>query len=688
MSISKRSLAVAGALAFVSGCTGDREAVELDYPIHRFEPNHQTKSEDARRSAVLDGELRNTISEWAQHTAMLPRSARVPGGRVHVALTPAFEHGARALFQARWGKSRHHASVVRVAKNSRGHLEVAAALPPGSQNVTSIAVKIIELSPTPTQVVQTGTFTLPAEARVEFGLGIHPVSIGSPTIEFAVDVCSAAGCVLEFSESVIVGPKAGWMDRSVALDEYAGQEVRLRLTTEVRATSPRDAALGLWSAPVLYASAPSPSDRRNVILISLDTLSADHLNTYGYPHATAPFIDAEFGGNGVVFENAVSASTVTGASHMSLFTSALPSVHGFGARGRGVQPPLRPKLLAEALQDQGIKTAAFTENAAIYSADGFARGFDEYFEKTGRFAVPNGHAREIFSRGVTWWRQHRGKPRFLFLHTYQVHGPYRPPNGYLEMLFGENPPTTDRHRYDAEIKNADNALRDLFEMLRRDGDLENTVVIVVSDHGEEFGEHGLTGHGITLHSEMVHVPLLFTGEGVPSGLRVSAPVSHLDVMPTILELANVEAPKDLGGQSLVALWESKPTTASASRPIYSETWVPNGYRARKKLVRRAGPGLAVRVGDKKLVRYIKPTGPQTLFYDLAEDPFERKNLSKKPEFQEEIAKLGKLLDELIDPSIDIGARFRWRGNQAPIEPPLIDIAPEREARLRALGYLE
>lgn len=690
---------VAYALLLVTGlltaCAQEPDGPKLDYALHRFEVVGTPATESGTRPLPLGGEIRESPSRHAETVTTVNRSAGPQ--QSYVPVPASFDGASRVLVAAAGAKTSHARRAQRVQRvlrvepvlrNDAGESQVRIEFDGKLAAASWATVRLIRV-PEPGDLTQeTTSFVVPEQARLEFSFGVYNTFIGAPEVEFTLSLCEADRCVAEFAETRTVSKLLRWQDRSLPLAKYAGRKVSLRLTSRVVSMADDDAVVPLWTTPVLYGAAPSPAKRRNVILISLDTLSADHLDVYGYPHPTAPFMTAEFGQRGAVFENAVAASTVTGPSHMSMFTSALPSVHGLGATAKNVDPPLARKLLAELLHDSGFRTGAFTENAAIYSGDGFARGFDEYYEQKGRFALTKGYVREIFGRGTAWWKRHRGKPRFLFLHTYQVHGPYKPPRGYLRKVFGESPPGTNRHKYDAEIRNTDDALRDFFEELRREGDLENTVVMIVSDHGEEFGEHGYFGHGITLHSEMVHVPLMLSGEGIPAELRVATPVSHVDIMPTILDLAAVPVPPGLSGRSLLPFLEGDGDAPEEARPIYSEAWFPFGFRMNRVRVERKGPGLAVRVGDRKLVRYVTPRGTTHRYFDLTNDPAETTDLSGEPHVISDIAELSELLDNLIDPSINVTSLFNPRKTKTAPKHRAQSVDEAREAKLRALGYVE
>jgi arylsulfatase A-like enzyme len=336
--------------------------------------------------------------------------------------------------------------------------------------------------------------------------------------------------------------------------------------------------------------------------------------------------------------------------------------------------------LAEALRDHGFETAAATENAALDVRTGMGRGFNSYAEnKRQDLSVAEGHIDETLATGLRWIERHRDRRFFLFLHTYQTHYPYTPPERYAD-LFAEPPAGFEPHPslpedrapalYDREIRHVDDELRRFFGALAELALLDETLLVVTSDHGEGFLEHGIYGHGRTLHGEVLNVPLLLRGPGIPRGLRVAEPVAHVDLMPTLLELAGIPIPPSLMGRSLVPLLRGE--RGGAPVPVYSE--------AREQSYPE--PSLSVRVGDRKLIRMRTPTGDRHLYFDLAADPGERRNLYA--ETGAEARDLAALLDAYAPDVTSRGAALRDNGGSAEA----LGVDPERLEKLRALGYVE
>lgn len=401
-----------------------------------------------------------------------------------------------------------------------------------------------------------------------------------------------------------------------------------------------------------------------VVLLCLDTLRADHLGTYGYARDTSPAIDA-FAATGVVFERAIAQAASTLPSHRALFQSRLASHADESA-----------PVLAEVLSREGFRTAAFTGGGNVSAAFGFGRGFERYDEDRGGLAAS-------LPKVEAWLRAGAGERFFLFLHTYDVHLPYDPPPPFATM-FGEpyDGPVTgansrallraqrgldgtdaspapltraDRERivglYDGGIRYTDGQVARLLALLDELGLAATTAVVLLSDHGEEFLDHGSWIHSHTVFDELVRVPLVFRVPGrEPS--RVDAQVRLLDVAPTLLDLVGVEAPDAWTGRSLGSAIDG---SAVAPRPAVSEM----------------GRWQALALPPWKLVRGVGPTR----LFDLASDPGEQRDLAaREPERAEELE--GAL-------SLALGEQ---RGPVEALEEGPADAALTE--RLRELGYIE
>lgn len=318
--------------------------------------------------------------------------------------------------------------------------------------------------------------------------------------------------------------------------------------------------------------------RFNVVLVSIDTLRADHLGCYGYEKATSPTLDA-LCAESVVFTQAIAQAPSTLHSHASLLTSRIPHHHRASWAAR---TPLAAEAvtLAEVLSAAGYATAAFTGGGQMDRVFGLDQGFDLYQQPgTPRFA---GTVREA----LPWLDEHAREPFFLFLHSYETHHPYEPEPKYLEAVGHDyDGPLPDvisldllrrvnsgdlaldeadlAHvvaTYDAEIRSMDDGLALLLERLRQLGALDRTLLVFTSDHGEEFGEHGTVGwHSHTLYDELLHVPLVvrFPRAGF-AGTRIDRQVRSLDIAPTVVAALGLDAPAAFQGIDLGALLRGEP----------------------------------------------------------------------------------------------------------------------------------
>ncbi|MGH9324083.1 MAG: sulfatase, partial [Vicinamibacteria bacterium] len=320
-----------------------------------------------------------------------------------------------------------------------------------------------------------------------------------------------------------------------------------------------------------------------VILISIDTLRADHLGCYGYPRNTAPRIDA-FRRDATLFEQAFAQAPSTLPSHASIFTSLLPRHHGASvARSSGIDPGA--VTLAEILKRQGYENASFNGGIQLDALYGMARGFDTYVSARPSVASadvlvdPVDMFDHAVNEAMEWMRDRKANPFFLFLHTYEIHHPYTPDPALLapmdpdydgslpddisvDLLKRINDGEIEiddadlEHimaSYDAELRSVDTAFGKLVDFLQRERLYDDAVIIVTSDHGEEFGEHGFIGwHSHSLYDELLRVPLLVKLPGSRgAGQSVAAQVRGIDLAPTILDELGLEIPESFAGASLL-----------------------------------------------------------------------------------------------------------------------------------------
>jgi arylsulfatase A-like enzyme len=531
---------------------------------------------------------------------------------------------------------------------------------------------------------------IPAGAVLDFSIAVSGRWLSGAPVGFSVSACAGEACSVLFEESLLESQQVVrvWHDRRIDLAALAGLDRSLVFELD-HAGARENGDLPVWGAPTLYAPQPDSDEHPNLILISIDTLRADHLGAYGYERDTDPFLRGSFAAEGTLFERVVAAASTTGPSHMTMFTSLDPLVHGvLPTASFGTVLPRGVVTLAGALAAAGYETGAVTENGPLGPQRGFARGFADFDESVDADGGTSGQVEKTLAKAGAWLERNRGRRTFLFVHTYEVHAPYTPPDAYAALFepgppVAGRPPEWDPILYDREIRHTDDRLRAFFERLERDGLARDTIVIVTSDHGEAFLEHGFLGHGPDLHQEIVKVPLMLRGPGIPVGHRVDAPVGLIDLMPTILDLAGVDPVAGVMGRSLAPLLRGEADGGARVRPLFSSAWQTRAIFAGGQAARIPQPTFSVRVGSRKLIRYTDQGRPRYAYYDLDEDPEERSGGASHS--SAEVSELVRLLERH-----QAAARTHRAELVAPpgALPPELTLDPERASRLRALGYLE
>jgi len=437
-------------------------------------------------------------------------------------------------------------------------------------------LRLTALLPAP-ESLESRSFSVPEDGRLvlAWGLATAHTSADPLTIEFVAKLqCGGAAERELVREEVSLARTgeagaSGWHEFSTDLDGPA-ESCRLRLANRTKDGGPPRGAV--WAVPQILAPRAS-EDQRNLVLISLDTLRADHVSGYGYRRPTTPEIDARLLQRGTTFTDVISTFPQTDISHLSMMSGLYPAAQP--TRGR-ISSGDRLELLAERLQTAGFETAAYTEDALISGAFGFWFGFDTFTERT--FAHAD-RGRPTFEDGVRFLASHRNRRFFLFLHTYKTHDPYVASAPYDALWSepqqwnegGPAPLVPPQHRplvdrYDRTIREADALVATLLDALENLGLAERTLVVLLSDHGESFGEHGMTGHGFTPHMEQLIVPLVLRGPGIPPGLRIRTPSSLVDVTPTLLDLLGLAPLEQSQGLSLKPALEG--VALAPDRPLF------------------------------------------------------------------------------------------------------------------------
>jgi arylsulfatase A-like enzyme len=460
-----------------------------------------------------------------------------------------------------------------------------------------------------------------------------------------------------------------------------GGWVRLRF-------QPVSDGLVLWRptvrAPVTSRSpspvSPRPVEPPDIVVILIDTLRADHLGCYGYQKATTPNLDA-LASDATLFENAVAQSSWTRPSVTSIMTGLTPRAHQTNARDDAL--PAGVETLAQRLAGRGYETAGFVTNTNVASLFGFDRGFGTYellLDRDPRLGYARADA--LVARALEFLsRRKSDAPLFLYLHATDPHDPYSfsPSEGegigtmpFMKALEAGDIEIASRPglreeliaRYDREIRFVDKEIGRFLQFLKERGRYDDALVVVVSDHGEEFDEHGWWRHGKTLYQEQLHVPLLVKWPGGAfAGKRVSATAQHIDLLPTLLDISGQAPSQDEGGLPGRSLWRVAAGEA-ADAPAVARSYLRLDGREVE----------SVTVGGQKLVRYFTYDREKPAFelFDLRSDPSEKTNRAG-----EEFGKGVDFLRGLL--------RLPPRGPEVSRAPVHLD--EETERRLRALGYV-
>ena len=388
-------------------------------------------------------------------------------------------------------------------------------------------------------------------------------------------------------------------------------------------------------APGRFPGAP-------VILISVDTLRADHLPAYGYRQVETPNIDG-LRRDSVLFERVYSHCPMTLPSHVSMFTGSLPTEHGvrnnIGYRFEGA----KFRTLAEELRERGYATGAAVSSYVLRSDTGIDDGFDFYEDSiavatAGATSEHQRSGRETLKHALAWILGHREQPFFFFLHLYEPHAPYEPPEPFKSRY-----PSA----YDGEIAAADAIVGELVRSLKASGLYDSAIIIFTSDHGEGLWDHGEDQHGILLYREALWVPLLVKLPGSHQADSISRPTPLAHLFGTVLRLVGIDLP------SRPASWFD---AGGEARPIYSETLYPRIHLGWSEL--------------RSLIdgRYHYIEGPSPELYDLERDPGEARNLITIE--RREASRLRQEMQAYPATAATIG-----------------EIDPEDARKLAALGYV-
>jgi arylsulfatase A-like enzyme len=448
---------------------------------------------------------------------------------------------------------------------------------------------------------------------------------------------------------------------------------------------------------LLYRIFIAPSNEPyNLVLITIDTLRADHLGCYGYKRPTSPNIDA-LARRGTLFTHAYAPIPLTVPSHASMMTSLYPITHGIRANYHILDDSFT--TLAEVLKTHGYATMAVTSAYCLEKKIGLSQGFDTYVDTEKKFQSLAGRVTGVTRDSVG----NLGRPFFMWLHYFDPHGPYNPPPLYQNLFIPTNPQEIDalekRRReilfnggkptehelakfialYDSEIRYVDDEVGKFFELLKEKGLAKNTIIVITADHGEGFGHDYYFDHGDRLYEEEIHVPLIMAGPGrkIPGSRVISENVRLVDLMPTCLGLLRIpHEASSLEGVDLV------PLITKRDRPrlkVFAEAFF------RKKYVQAKNHMLSLKDGDWKLIvdaqpgRTIPPQPGE--LYNITRDPAETNNLA-----EEKRATASRMKDDIaawvkrMRPTAHRAKNIYRQEEEAERE--------ERLEKMRALGYVQ
>jgi len=421
-------------------------------------------------------------------------------------------------------------------------------------------------------------------------------------------------------------------------------------------------ACGPSATPVPTETEAPVASRANVLLVTVDTLRADRVGVYGFGAVETPAIDA-LAASGVMFEAAYSPIPLTLPAHTSIMTGTYPVQHGV-RDNMAYRLPSEMDTLAEVLEGEGYRTGAFVSAFVLDSQWGLDRGFETYFDEfdTGgqvRFLMGAGQegldrtADEVVDQAIEWLQANDGRPFFLWVHLFDPHAPYAPPEPFRTRYADD--------LYLGEIAFVDSQIGRLIDQLGQLGLRDQTVIGLTADHGEGLGEHGEVQHGLFIYEEAIRVPLIFSApSNASAGVTRSEPVSLVDVAPTLLALAGAPTLAGIEGQDLTPRFD--PTVVVQPRPVYSESLYGKLHYGWSELH-------AVIEDRYKLIDSSAPE-----LFDLGRDPKEKANLA------------GELNTVYLRLHNDLAEReARWATGAQAADTGAV--ASETRQRLQALGYV-
>ena len=398
----------------------------------------------------------------------------------------------------------------------------------------------------------------------------------------------------------------------------------------------------------------------NLLVITLDTTRCDRIGVYGHSAAKTPNIDS-LAQKGIMFSNCYSPAPLTLTAHASLFTGEYPFNHGVRNNGNYALPNAQ-STLAEQMKNNGYKTSAVIASYVLTGKFGLNQGFQSYDDSLNSKQLYNNvesqiPAPQVYNKFMNWFASNANSLFFAWVHFYDPHIPYHAPEE-----FAKNFPRDMTGSYDAEVSCMDAYIGKVIDALKEKGVLDKTIVVIIGDHGESFGEHGEFGHGDLCYQEEIRVPfIIYNEELFSSSRKVETSVEIIDVMPTLLELFRISSPSRLDGKSLASILNN--TNEPAPRTIYFESM-------HGKDEKNWAPLTGIIDGKYKYISL-----PEAELYDLESDKNEKSNLFWK--MNRKAREMDKTLMSLISSAQKGGAQPDARR----------DLSEDDADHLKSLGYI-
>jgi len=545
-------------------------------------------------------------------------------------------------------------------------------------------------------------------SQLVFSYGIIPVSWKNlhPT-EFKIEIQNDDQSQTLFSEKLypLTNPDhQKWQEAVIDLSQYEGKTIDILFKTNAVPAN-RDnlrnkiITYAAWGHPRIVSKTPV-GKKKNIILISLDTLRKDRLGIYDPNITFTPNID-NFARQCYAFTNAISQSSWTSPSHMTMFTSLYTSQHNVYS----VRHKLEDNIitLAEVLQQEEYITAAVTGGGYVAGELGFHQGFDSYFDSYSKI-IPEDmtEVEHNVSLSIDWLKKYKNNPFFLFLHTYEIHSPFNHYDfidektkekseyffrqNFYETLYNPDAPFTLQESieivnklYNGGIAFTDRVLGPLFDYLKESGLYENTIIILTSDHGETMGEHRdifpqrLFNHGHSLYEELVRVPLLIHLPGQQSNIKADKMAGLIDLFPTVCSLLDIKVPGQCNGRSLFPIEDYEENILFMES--HSE---PQRYRRQVAVRTPEYKYILSQNMDKIAEEFPHASIPESEFYMLTDDPEELENIVKSQ------SETSKTFRETVISFMDAVQKESLSERTANLR----QVNPELLKRLKSLGYLK